>query len=319
MNVDFRHKREIQETFAIMSGVLNDNTATGDSIRHLRVGIVGLGLMGGSLALALRGHVGSLHGIEPQPDARQIALRDGIVDTAEEALTAGSPPIDLLVLATPVRAILETLGELPHLRPAGCGVLDLGSTKRAVVATMETLPEQFAAIGGHPMCGKETAGLAAAAANLFRGHTFVLCPTARATPTLEGQVLALIEAIGARPAILDATDHDRLAAAISHLPYVVSAALMRSAADERLWSMTASGFRDASRLAGTDPRMMLDILLTNRDHILIAIKGYEAELIALRETLDRSDEVALLDWLVTAQLAHAAYRRVTTRPDRSSA
>jgi prephenate dehydrogenase len=289
--------------------VTNDNASAIDSIRHLRVAIAGLGLMGGSLALALRGRVVSLHGIEPRPDARQLALRDGLVATAEASLTVESPPIDLLVLAAPVRAILEILGSLPALRPDGCGVLDLGSTKRAVVAAMDALPEHFAAIGGHPMCGKETAGLAAASANLYRGQLFVLCPTARATPALESQALTLLAAIGARPAFLDAGEHDRLAAAISHLPYVVSAALMRAAAEERQWSLAAAGFRDATRLAGADPRMMLDILLTNREAILTALARYEVELTALRKALARGDEAALGDWLAAAQSAHAAYRR----------
>jgi prephenate dehydrogenase len=167
------------------------------------------------------------------------------------------------------------------------------------------------------MCGKETAGLAAASADLYRGHLFVLCPTLRATPTLESQTLALIAAIGARPAFLDAGEHDRLAAAVSHLPYLVSAALMRAAAEERQWSLAAAGFRDATRLAGTDPRMMLDILVTNREAILAALARYESELAALREALARGDEAALADWLAAAQSAHAANRRVTTRPDRS--
>jgi prephenate dehydrogenase len=188
-------------------------------------------------------------------------------------------------------------------------VLDLGSTKQAVVAAMNALTERFAAIGGHPMCGKETAGLASASADLYRGQLFVLCPTARSTPTLERQALALIDAIGAQTVFLDAGEHDRTAAAISHLPYLVSAALMRSAAEERLWSLGASGFRDATRLAGTDPRMMLDILLTNRHEILTALSRYESELTALREALARGDEVALAEWLAAAQSAHTAYRR----------
>lgn len=280
-----------------------------DPLRGLRVGIMGLGLMGGSLALALRGRVASLLAIESRPDARQMGLRMGIVDAAIEALTVDAPPLDLLVLATPLRVILDTLGRLPALRPGGCAVLDLGSSKRAVVAAMDALPPAFAAIGGHPMCGKETSGLASATADLYHGQTFILCPGRRTTPAIEAVALALVAAIGARPLAMDAAEHDAIVAAVSHLPAVLSAALMRLAADERQWAVSASGFRDVARLAGSDPRMMLDILLTNRDALLDALAGYETELTSLRRALSEMDEVALADWLAGAQLRYAAYRR----------
>ena len=119
----------------------DDNAA--NFLANLRLGIVGLGLMGGSLAMALRGRVAGLLAFERQADTRQSALRAGIVDAAVEALTADSPPVDLLVLATPARVILDTLQRLPDLRPDGCAVIDLGSTKQAVVAAMDGLPERF--------------------------------------------------------------------------------------------------------------------------------------------------------------------------------
>ena len=279
-------------------------------LAHSRVGIVGLGLMGGSLALALRGRVAHLLAVERQVITRQTALRLGVVDEAVEELSA-APPVDLLVLAAPVRVILDTLGRLPALRPAGCAVVDLGSTKRAVVAAMSALPPPFTAVGGHPMCGKETAGLAAATADLYRGQTFVLCrvPRPAPQPAAEALALALVEAVGARPLWLDAAEHDRLVAAVSHLPALAAAALMRGAADESQWAVSASGFRDAARLAGTDPRMMLDILLTNRKAVLDALRAYRADLAGLDAALERGDEAALAEWLATAQVAHAAYRR----------
>ena len=280
-------------------------------LAQARVGILGLGLMGGSLALALRGRVAHLLAVERQVITRQTALRLGIVDEAVEELTTATPPLDLLVLAAPVRVILDTLGRLPALRPAGCAVIDLGSTKRAVVTAMSTLPPQFAAVGGHPMCGKETAGLAAATADLYRDQTFILCPVPRPAPqpAAEAPALALVEAVGARPLWLDAAEHDRLVAAVSHLPALAAAALMRGAANEAQWTVSASGFRDAARLAGTDPRMMLDILLTNREAVLDALHAYQADLDGLGAALAQGDEAALAEWLAAAQVAHAAYRR----------
>jgi prephenate dehydrogenase len=264
--------------------------------------------MGGSLAQALRGRVAGLVANEPQPAVRQMAQREGIAGEAVADL-ADAPPVDLLVLAAPVRAALALLGRLPELMPEGCAVIDLGSTKRAVVAAMDALPPPFAAIGGHPMCGKETSGLASAEADLFREQTFILCPTRRTTPELEASALALVAAVGARPLIMDAADHDRAVAFVSHLPAVLSAALMRAAADEQLWAVGSSGFRDTSRLAGSNPRMMLDILLTNRDAVLAALAAYGAELDAARAALERGDEAALADWLAAAQVNYAAYRR----------
>jgi prephenate dehydrogenase len=286
-----------------------DNISTGRVLGDLRLGIVGLGLMGGSLALALRGQVASLLAVERLPDVRQAALRQGIVDVALEALTPDAPPVDLLVLATPVRVILDMLHRLPALRPEGCAVIDLGSTKRAVMAAMDALPPAFAALGGHPMCGKETAGLASATADLFRGQTFVLCPGRRTSPALEATIMSLVSAVGARPLVLDAAEHDRLVAAVSHLPALVASALMRAVPREQQWTISASGFRDTSRLAGSDPRMMLDILLTNRQAILDALTGYESELTTVRAALMRGDETALAEWLAGAQVGHAAYRR----------
>ena len=280
-------------------------------LAQARVGILGLGLMGGSLALALRGRVAHLLAVERQVITRQTALRLGIVDEAVEELTTATPPLDLLVLAAPVRVILDTLGRLPALRPAGCAVIDLGSTKRAVVTAMSTLPPQFAAVGGHPMCGKETAGLAAATADLYRDQTFILCPVPRPAPqpAAEAPALALVEAVGARPLWLDAAEHDRRAASVRHLPALAAAARMRGAANEAQWTVSASGFRDAARLAGTDPRMMLDILLTNREAVLDALHAYQADLDGLGAALAQGDEAALAEWLAAAQVVHAAYRR----------
>jgi prephenate dehydrogenase len=279
------------------------------SLRDSTIGIVGLGLMGGSLALALRDHTGRLIGVESDALTRQRAVREGIVDVAFENLSPDVPHIDLLVLATPVRSILRTLARLPDLRPVGCQVIDLGSTKQTVVTAMNDLPEIFAAIGGHPMCGKETSGLDAAAVDLYRGQTFILCRTSRTTLELERLTLEVLEIIGAQADFLDAAEHDAVVALVSHLPYLVSATLMRGTSTEDQWAISASGLRDTTRLAGTNPRMMIDILLTNRDAILDVLSDYASDLAVLRQLLHHGDENALMEWLARAQVHYAAYRR----------
>ncbi|MDT8306901.1 MAG: prephenate dehydrogenase/arogenate dehydrogenase family protein, partial [Anaerolineae bacterium] len=142
-----------------------------DALQGKTVAIVGLGLMGGSLALALRPHGVRLVAVEPDEATRRLALEQAVVDRATDVLADGLAGADLVVLAAPVRAILNLLAALPGACPAGCTVLDLGSTKSAVVAAMDRLPPSFAAVGGHPMCGKETAGFAAADQNLYHDQT----------------------------------------------------------------------------------------------------------------------------------------------------
>lgn len=268
--------------------------------------------MGGSLAMALRGRVGGLAGVDRHAATRQLALRRQIVETATDDLTTGIANADLVVLATPVRSIITVLEQLPHLRPEGCMLLDLGSTKQEICTAMEKLPDEFAAVGGHPMCGKETAGLQAADANLYRGQTFVLTRNARTTPAVEAAALAIVSAAGARPLFMEAEEHDRLVAMASHVPYLISAALMHCAAamdDNAVWAVSASGFRDTSRLSGSDPRMMLDILLTNRDAVSGALSAYRQMLEQLSNWLETTEESTLSQWLYAAQHQHVQYRQ----------
>lgn len=279
-----------------------------------RVCIVGLGLMGGSLALALRPYFSHLSIVDTNPQALAAAKEFADLTTADLAVGVGSA--ELVILATPVRTILKLLVELPAIRPDGCLVIDLGSTKAEICQTMEQLPKSFQVIGGHPLCGKETAGFAAATPDLFRDQTFVLCRHGRTTESVEQVVEGIIDKIGARTLYLEPEIHDQLAAATSHLPYLISALLMRTVAsqrDERLWQMSASGFRDTARLAGSNPQMMLDILLTNRMEAIDQVDRLQSQLITLKQLLLWGDETAINDWLTEAQRRHAAYRRAKQR------
>lgn len=276
------------------------------------VTIVGLGLMGGSLALALRGSGIRLVAVEPDDDTRALALDHGVVDEATTVLEEGVRGAELVVLAAPVGAILALLSRLPEACPDGCVVLDLGSTKEAIIAAMDRLPPAFRAVGGHPMCGKEVAGLAAAEAGLFAGHTFILCRSRRSDREAVAMAEAIVSAVGARPLWLAPDQHDRLVAQTSHLPYFVAAALMADAAlaaqsSDHLWQVSASGFRDTTRLAGSDPRMMRDIALTNRAAILAVLQQYRRRLDDVLALLENGDEDRLYQWLHARQAEHAAY------------
>lgn len=282
-----------------------------ENLSELRITIAGLGLMGGSLAMALRSHVEKITAIDQNVATLQMALGQELVDAVDTEITCGSDS-DLLVLATPIRAIKNTLERLPLIAPSGCAVFDLGSTKRSILETMDALPQQFDALGGHPMCGREVSGLEAARKDLYAGRTFILCRCKRTSPLVERRVLNLVEAIGAHPLFMSADSHDRLVAAGSHLPYAASAVLLRLAsiaaeADERIWQVSASGFHDTTRLAGSNPEIILDILLTNRAFVLERLRDYEVGLSALGDLLEANDEQALLEWLVDVQSRHEAY------------
>jgi prephenate dehydrogenase len=154
-----------------------------DLLSSTRVAIMGLGLMGGSLALALRGRCAELLGIDPDPDALALALELGAADRVSANPAELLPEADVIILAAPVLAILSLLQALPDLHPGSPIVLDLGSTKREIVQAMEALPVRFDPLGAHPMCGKETNTLRSAEASLFAGRPFAFTPLARTSAT----------------------------------------------------------------------------------------------------------------------------------------
>lgn len=283
------------------------------NLSNLKVTIVGLGLMGGSLARGLRPFVKEIWAVDPDQGSLDAAVGAGVIDGGTAELAVGLSGADVVILATPVRTILDILGQLPDLCPEGCLVFDLGSTKRAVCAAMDGLPDRFQAIGGHPMCGKERSGFGEAEADLYRGRTFVLCRTERTTAEVEQTALAIVEAVGGRPLFLAPGLHDELVALTSHLPYLVSSVLMRLAAEtaerqDNLWQVSASGFRDTSRLSGSSPAVMGDILFTNREAVLAELGRYRRALDSLTAILESEDEAALLDWLIRAQEGYWGYK-----------
>ena len=289
------------------------NSSPVSELSDVHVSIVGLGLMGGSLAIALRPHVKKLTAVELDPNARRVLLERQMADEITGDLRRGIAQADLVVLATPVGTILQIIEQAPRLRPEGFMLLDLGSTKGQICAAMEALPAQFAAIGGHPMCGKESAGLKFAEETLYRNQTFVLCRTGRTSEQLERVAVSILDAIGAKPLLLEPQKHDRIVALVSHLPYFVSSALMQQAAlaaadDERVWSVSASGFRDSTRLSGSDPHMLQEITITNRAAIVQALRSHASNIEALIALLESEDDSALRAWLQARQAEHGKYR-----------
>jgi len=269
-----------------------------------QVTVVGLGLMGGSLAGALRGRCRSVVGVARREETVETALARGLVDHGTTDLAEGVRGADIVVLATPVRVIMRQLRETAPLLPEGCLLMDLGSTKTQIVAAMARLPDHVQPLGGHPMCGKEKSGIEAADPNLYRGRTFILTPLKRTSKKALTLGRALARAVGAQPLVLEPERQDFLVATVSHLPYMLACALVATAdattsKDPAVWKIMAGGFRDTSRVAASDVSMMIDILLTNREEVLKALKTYEAQLHKLTRLVENGDEEELQSALAT--------------------
>jgi len=268
-------------------------------LHPLSVAVVGLGLMGASLGGALRGKCARVIGVARRAEVAETALARGFVDDGTTDLLAGVRDADVVVLSTPVRVIVQQLAEIaPHLRP-GCVVMDLGSTKKEIVAAMDRLlPDHVQPLGAHPMCGKETSGIEVAETTLYNGCTFILTPLVRTTDATVALGRELAEAVGAKPLVLEADRQDHLVGTVSHLPYLLACALVATAdattsKDPAAWKIVAGGFRDTSRVAGSDVRMMLDILMTNKAHVLDAVKAFEIQLQRLTGLIEAEDEAGL--------------------------
>ena len=261
-----------------------------------RVAIVGLGLMGGSLAMALRGKCASLVGIDCDPQTVSLARRLKIVDqvsTQSGELLKGA---NLVIFATPLQTILSYLKELPKLHPGTAIVMDLGSSKVNVVREMQSLPERFDPLGGHPMCGKESSSLVNADGTIFQGARFAFTPLPRTSPEARDVATRLAQIVGARPLWIDPQTHDQWVAATSHLPYLIANALTQ-VISPLAKPLVGPGFRSSARLAGSSPSMMLEVIAANRLNILANMEQFRQAFKDMEEMLVREDWDALKEML----------------------
>jgi len=260
----------------------------GFSLEQATVGIFGLGLMGGSLAMALKGRCARLIGCDTHLPTLELALSKNIIDHALPhplPLSLWERGVDLLILAAPVPAILNFLHQVRSTNyQSPITILDLGSTKREITQAMSALPPNFDPIGGHPICGKEKLGLENADPNLYRGAPFVFTPLERTSPRAKSAAIQLIFAVGAHPIEITAEEHDRVLASTSHLPFLIASALAHST-PQAFAPLIGPGFRSTSRLAGTPAHMMMGILQSNRDNVLNALQTFRNSLAAFESVL----------------------------------
>jgi prephenate dehydrogenase len=267
-----------------------------------RVAVLGVGLIGGSIGLAARERLGAVvAGYDPDPGTREAALAGGAVDTATDSVAVAVEGADVVFCAAPV-------GLLPELATAALAaagpetaVTDVGSTKRGIVAA---LGEDRRFIGGHPLAGAETAGVTNARADLFEGASWYLTPTAGTDGVLYDRLQRAVAGLGARPQAIDADGHDQLMATVSGMPHAVANALVAEAAaeladGERVPEVGPS-FRDATRVAGSNPAIWADIFASNSDAVADSVDAVARRLAEAAALIRSGDKEAIAAWQAAA-------------------
>jgi len=260
--------------------------------------IIGLGLIGGSIGLALRQRKKSkweIVGYSRRPETVATALSLGAIERGANNLKEAVAQADLVIVATPVLTVKEIFAEVASYLSPGCIVTDVASTKVQVMKwAEELLPPTVDFVGGHPMAGRETFGIKAAKAELFRGRTYCIMPSKKASQKSVDTVVGMVKELEATPFIIEAWEHDKLVAGISHLPMLLSAALVSATAKDPSWpemsKLAASGYYDLSRLASGNPQVNAHICLSNKEAILEWIGKFSRELAKYRQLVAEGDE-----------------------------
>jgi prephenate dehydrogenase len=262
------------------------------------VTIIGLGLIGGSIGLALRQGKKSTWEIVGYSRRKQTvasALGLGAIERGESNLKDAVRRAELVIIATPILTVKEILSRIALHLPSGCIVTDTGSTKVQIMKwAEEMLPPTVNFIGGHPMAGRETYGIQAAKAELFRGCTYCLTPSEKASPESIDTVVGMVKKLEAIPFFIDPQEHDNLVAGVSHLPMLLSATLVSLTTKNPSWArmsnLAASGYHDLTRLASGNPEVNSQICLSNQEAIIDWIDEFSRELERYRQLVAKGDK-----------------------------
>ncbi|MXY98996.1 MAG: prephenate dehydrogenase [Gemmatimonadetes bacterium] len=279
----------------------------------MRITIIGVGLLGGSFGMAVRkaGAAESVAGVDLDRAVLDRALERGAIDGGYLETAEGVEGADLVVLATPVRSILDMVPRLAPLLGEETILLDLGSTKEAIVSSVAGEAGIRRYVGGHPMAGTEHTGIDHANDGLFQDATFALVPPPSVDEGALDLLRDLVRRIGARPVVIPAERHDWIVSVTSHLPYLLSVVLALAAEqaareEERLGEFAASGFRDTTRLAASTVQVMADICLTNGRPLLRGIEDARRLLDELAAQIEAGRESELVKTLTKAKESRAA-------------
>ena len=265
----------------------------------MRIAVLGVGLIGGSIGLAAREHVegAEVVGFGRSPERLERARELGAIDRGAASVEDALAGAEACFACGPVGALPAQVRAALAAADPGCVVTDVGSTKRQLVESVED--ERF--VGGHPIAGAETSGVEHARADLFQGATWYLTPSPRSSGLLFERLHRVLVAFGARPIAIDAETHDRLLATVSHLPHVLANVLVSQAAralaeEHEPLPRVGPSFRDATRVAGASSAVWTDIYLANREAIAAEVEETAARLGEVAEALRRGDESAVTAW-----------------------
>ncbi len=279
-----------------------------------KLAVVGVGLIGGSLALALKeaGVVGEVVGIGRGLANLERALELGVVDSITQNPAEGVADADLVFLATPVLTLPEVAAAIaPHMKP-GSVLTDGGSVKGSVVEAIEPLmPHGVCFVPGHPIAGTEKSGAEAAFPTLYRGRRCILTPTEQTDPAALELVYRAWEIAGSEVVIMDVKKHDRILGAISHLPHMVAYSLVNAVGtydryEENILEYSAGGFRDFTRIASSDPTMWRDIALTNRSALIEMMERFEHFFAELKEDVRQGEGEKLYEFFLRSKQSRDA-------------
>ena len=281
-----------------------------------QLGLIGCGLMGGSFALALKkaGLVKRVVGYSKSPTTTELASRLGVIDVAAPSALLAAAGADLILVAVPVAATGATLKSIKNLITPETLVMDVGSTKADVVqAARSSLREQMGSfVPAHPIAGKEVAGVEHSDANLYRGAQVILTPVERTLTRHLQKARQLWEALGCHVQAMSPEEHDATLATVSHLPHLLAFAMMQSILDQpqpdKVLSMAGPGFRDFTRIAAGDPKLWRDVLLANKQQVLLQARYFQQALHQLELLMAADDGQGLEDRLALASAARAQWK-----------
>ncbi|MBO9455497.1 prephenate/arogenate dehydrogenase family protein [Paracoccus sp. R12_1] len=275
------------------------------SVIYDRVALIGLGLIAGSMAHAMRdgGLAGEIVGYARSAETRDIAREIGLCDRVEDSAAAAVRDADLVVLAVPVGAMGDVAAEIaPHLKP-GATITDVGSVKQSVIdAVGPHLPAGVHFIPGHPLAGTEHSGPRSGFASLFRNRWWLLTPLPDSDPDAVARLSDLVRAMGAKTDNMEAGHHDLVLAVTSHAPHLIAYTMvgvadhLRRVTDEEVIQYSAAGFRDFTRIAASDPTMWRDVFLHNREATLDILGRFTEELFVLQRAIRMGDGQQLFDY-----------------------
>lgn len=265
-----------------------------------KITIIGLGLIGGSIARALRlkAGIGQVLAVSPEQESLERAKQDGVI---VKGYTGDHPDIwdsDVIFLCTPVSATPQWLHTLAGNVKPGCLITDVGSTKNEVISAIADMAHPPCFIGGHPMAGTEKNGYVHSTERMFENAYYILTPPPRTPPACMDLLLALVESMGAIPVVLEPEEHDWITACISHVPHVIASSLVDmvkelDGPEGKMHRLAAGGFKDITRIASSNPAMWQSILMSNASHVCKALDWYISRLEDIRASISSRDKDAV--------------------------